>query len=705
MYLMRRTSSNEPRQRGSAVASLLPCTADRRGPQSGFPYRWKLLFTLLAPLFVSWATICYANDESSKETALSIRQQRALHLLNELERKFTTLANSLEATEPERAERLIRALQESKRLLLSDRMDSVTGLLLEDTVLALDQATDQQQELIQDLMALLEILLSEKKSWQEVEDEIRRLRVWRAEVNALLRAERQHRRDTHHLENRDQIMQDLDTQIAALESLIGRQEKLLEQTSAARDRGATQLNQIADAQRQLRGDTGQLLENIRESDQPGEATGDADQDDASATDPPPNTPTDDSAPSPPETAPSDDESTLPLPPGEAPPSAPSKPSLPPPAAPPLERAMEAQQRAEQRLDAVQSIQAEKEEQAALEALQEALQELKQQRSRIAELNPESFDPLAEAQRQTEEKTQRLAEDIQNSDPAGGSSSEGATAPGEQTPNGKSVQQAGRAMQQASEQLDQRQAGAAAESQDDAIQNLQEALRELEDRLAQLREEMQIEKLARLEARFAEMLARQQEISEQTSQLHLRRQEAKRLTRSDRLGLARIEFEETELVDMASAAHEVIVADGTSVVFPIIVEQMKESLISVVELLVAQRTTTYQPETEPQIEALQNEIEQTLEELIEALQRAQEQRSGGGGGAGGGGESGDAPLLPGSAELKLLRSAQNRVNQRTVSLQEVAGGEHSAELLSRQLSRLADQQEQIARMTEEMLQRP
>ena len=86
----------------------------------------------------------------------------------------------------------------------------------------------------------------------------------------------------------------------------------------------------------------------------------------------------------------------------------------------------------------------------------------------------------------------------------------------------------------------------------------------------------------------------------------------------------------------------IVEDGTSVVFPRIVSQLRNDLRGVADLLDHIRVDSY-------TQSVQHEIERTLQELIEALEQTQQQGGGGGGQGGGGGENNE-PLLPGWAEL-------------------------------------------------------
>ena len=144
----------------------------------------------------------------------------------------------------------------------------------------------------------------------------------------------------------------------------------------------------------------------------------------------------------------------------------------------------------------------------------------------------------------------------------------------------------------------------------------------------------------------------------------------------------------------------ILEDGTSTVFPHVVAQLREDLNSTSALLDARKTGAY-------TQALQREIEQTLKELIEALEEAQKQA-----------EEGDPPppgnppppsdqqppLLPDSAELKLLRSAQLRVNRRTKSFDDIRPDGDLDGVLKNEMAKIAAHQENVAEMTLEMVER-
>jgi hypothetical protein len=318
------------------------------------------------------------------------------------------------------------------------------------------------------------------------------------------------------------------------------------------------------------------------------------------------------------------------------------------------------------------------------------------------------DDIANQTGQLEQKMQKAGEQAASSQPGGqegGKSGGGKPQPGQQK-----VAQAQKSMQQASGGLRKQEPSDASRQQGKAIKELEEALQEIEERLNQLREETQIEKLARLEARFREMLATQQRLTGQTAVLEKKRIDAGgQLARSER-NVVRVigdderrmeaiksdtEAKDRGLAGKAQQALDIIIDDGTSVVFPDVVEQLRDDLISVGNLLADNLRTDQYTAT------LQKEIEITLEELIEALQQAQQQRQGSGGGGGGGQE----PLLPNSAELKLLRSAQMRINRRTVALDQARPKAGPLDdVLKGETRKIADRQSEIAEMTVRILER-
>ena len=111
-------------------------------------------------------------------------------------------------------------------------------------------------------------------------------------------------------------------------------------------------------------------------------------------------------------------------------------------------------------------------------------------------------------------------------------------------------------------------------------------------------------------------------------------------------------------------------------------------------------------TGPYTQALERDIEQTLEEIIAALERAQEQQEQQSQQSESQSQSQQQlqPLVPDSAELKLLKSAQLRVNKRTKSFDEARPDGPLDTEMKAQVTKIAKRQEDVARMTEEMIER-
>jgi hypothetical protein len=140
--------------------------------------------------------------------------------------------------------------------------------------------------------------------------------------------------------------------------------------------------------------------------------------------------------------------------------------------------------------------------------------------------------------------------------------------------------------------------------------------------------------------------------------------------------------------------ELIEEDGTTVSFPVVVEGMHESLVQIAGRIEKQ-------ETGETTQRMQKEVEKTLEELIEALKIA---KKGGGGGGGQGGGNCKPALLPNTAELKLLRQLQLRINRRTVDFQNGRPQGALDEPRQTEIQRIAGLQKNVASMVREIIGR-
>jgi hypothetical protein len=666
---------------------------------------------MLTCIGVAWALLTVASvgqepaapkpvaDTPAGSTPLGVRQQRVERMMEDLERKFRTLRQSIEKNEPDRAKRLEETYNKAKELLIQQRMGDITKLLDQAR---LDTATDGQKAILADIRTLLEILLDEKSDREKAREEFERLSQWKKDIENLISQERGEKRQSDKVADKEKSLADLQAKIQALEQAIAAQKGVITATDAARTEGIQGLGKITGQQAAAREKAEAVANQIAKD--AGDAKGPFEPEPA---------PKPVSEPEPKPESSSDKPPAESLPPTPAPPSpANNRPAEP--GEKPLKQAVENQKGAEGNLQQGKGKAAQQDEQKALANLEKALAELKNEHSRIASLPPEAFEQMAKKQDDIGNQTAKLEQKMQEAGQAGGGQSGEGTGGGKPQPGQQKVQQAQKAMQQASGGLRKQDPSDASRQQGKAIKELEDALQEIEERLAQLREETQLEKLAKLEARFREMLSVQQRISAQTQALDKKRTDnGGNLTRPDRLAVAALGGDESRMdpvldpmtkqvkLPMGLAGHaqqalDLIIDDGTSVVFPDVVEQLRDDLIGVGRLL------SDNTRTDQFTQSLQKEIETTLEELIEALQQAQSQKEGGGGGGGGGGEP---PLLPNSAELKLLRSAQLRINRRTSAIDAARPKEGPLdETLKDEALTIATRQSEIAEMTIKILER-
>ncbi len=746
--------------------------------------------------------------ESAGLTPLGIRQQRVERMMEEVERKFKRLAQTLQQTEPERAELLIAALQQAKQMLVQEKMAEITKLL-DGT--KLDAASTEQKLVMTDLRKLLAILTEEKNDREKIVDEYNRLQEWKKDIENLISEERGLKRESEKVGNKEQSLDALQKQIQTLEGILERERGIVKQTEQARAEGPLGLTPLAGDQKKLRGETEKLADEISKQGEDPTSTQSSEGESGEAK--PGEGKPDNGEPAegksgegkpgegkpgegkpgqgkpgegkpgegkpgegkpgegkpgegkpgegkpgegkpgegkpgegkpgegkpgevkpgegkpgegkpgegkPGEGSPSEGKPGEGAPGGESsggqPAGSPSgqgeKKRPPEPGERNLQQAAQHQKQAEADLAQGKGKAAQESEEKAVAELERALQDLKQEKQRIASLPPEAFDRMAGKQDDAAKKAGDLEQKMQQASAKGSQGGEGGEGGqggqggeggegGEQkqSPGQKSVQKAQQEMQQASGDLREKDPNNASRKQQKSIKELEKALQEIEERLAQLREDTQLEKLARLEARFREMLARQQQASAATADLHKRRDEMGELKRADRLLVGKVGVEEIALAESAQQAYDIIFDDGTSIVFVDVVGSLREDLFRVAEMLEQRQTDDY-------VQSQQKEIEITLQELIDALQQAQKQKeaqSGGGGGGGGGG--GNEPLLPGSAELKLLRAAQFRINRKTEAIDSARASKGELnQVLKEDLQTTSRRQSEIAEMTIRILER-
>jgi hypothetical protein len=263
---------------------------------------------------------------------------------------------------------------------------------------------------------------------------------------------------------------------------------------------------------------------------------------------------------------------------------------------------------------------------------------------------------------------------------------------EKGPKPKDVEDASQAQEEAAKQLEAAKPADAVKKQEEALKQLEKAQQELKDTLEQLRKEQQEEMLAALEARFRTMLAKQVEVSKATQ--HLTELGKEQWKRSDQLELGELSPKQREIGDEADKTLYILTEEGTTVAFPQIVRQIRDDARDTATRLAA-------ADAGAEVRGIQTGIEQALRELIDAVKKKQEENQSGKE-SGGEGQNSPQPLLPGSAELKLLRSCQARVNMATKALRvDSAKPSAKADEFQERIRKLAARQEEISKMAKEM----
>jgi len=284
------------------------------------------------------------------------------------------------------------------------------------------------------------------------------------------------------------------------------------------------------------------------------------------------------------------------------------------------------------------------------------------------------------QRQVEQKADALRRQMQ-----GRGEREGAS------PGARSMGEAAQEMRGAAERLGEGETRPAAELQESALEKMQSALTELEDTLRQIRREEVEETLAALEMRFRAMLEKERGVRDIVAGLAANPRG--QWSRVEQLRLTEAADIQTALAGECEAIERLLIDEGTTVILPELMKQLGADVRSVAARLsvgdLGQRT---QHELDAII-ALLTEILEAIETRWEQMQEAPPVP-----------ESADpqegVPLLPGSAELKLIRSSQLRINDRTRELS--SGADMAA--AAQELAELAARQRMLASLARRMNER-
>jgi hypothetical protein len=234
---------------------------------------------------------------------------------------------------------------------------------------------------------------------------------------------------------------------------------------------------------------------------------------------------------------------------------------------------------------------------------------------------------------------------------------------------KQIQDAEKYQERAEDNLRKDNRKDAPEDEQAALDKLNQAKKALEDLLRQLREEEIERLLARLEARCRLMLKMQIAVRDDTVALDkvIKDNPNSQPTRADQQASLQLSDREEEIVKEARAGLALLEAEGSAVAFAEVFSQVKGDMELVAEHL---RKT----DTGVVTVTIEDQIIDTLKEMIEALKKAQSDKKSQNGQSGQSGMQQPDRLLNLLAELKMVRSMQKRVNERT----EVYGKQYAGE---------------------------
>jgi len=256
-----------------------------------------------------------------------------------------------------------------------------------------------------------------------------------------------------------------------------------------------------------------------------------------------------------------------------------------------------------------------------------------------------------------------------------------------------VEEAQRRMEEARKKLDEAQREGAMKKQEEAIRELEQAKAELEEILRQLREEEMARLLEVLERRFTEMLRMQEAVYRDTKGLHGVPVASR--GKAEEIEAGRLSREEGLILVAADKALGILKEEGSAVAFPRTVEQMRDDIAQIVDLLAAVKVDELTL-------AVEEDVIAALKEMIEALQKAKkdlkdkkQRQSGQSGG------QDEQPLIDRIAELKMIRALQLRVNRRTRLINESVDVAADAESLE-MLKKLASTERDVFQITRDIV---
>jgi hypothetical protein len=564
--------------------------------------------------------LCYATALPAVAQPQSVgeKQQLANEAFEALTQRMQKLKVALQSSDPEKAQVIALGAKFIEEKALGLKMNEIKDLL-DDQLW--DDAIDTCKSVIKDLNTLIDLLLKGDTRIEDILKEIERLEKIKDKVDKLIKDQKQEKEASARAEDLSEHLKNLEKAKEDLKALIEDQKNLREEAnSSGLAVEPNKAKEMASQESGLKDRAEKLAEDLKKIEKDA-ADMQAKPSDGKPSDGKPS----DGKPSdgkPSDGKPSDGK------PSDGKPSD-GKPSDGKPSdGKPSNSA--AAGSASGDMGKAQSKLEDNKPESSLEDMEEALKKLEKAEKDLAnqideakrELQKLPFEKLANEQEKTKVDTDNLAKEMEKSE-----AGEEGKGPGKPTPGKQSVQQAVPKQKSAAGQLKEYKPGKAKQDQQDAQDKLEDAKKKLEEALAQLRQQLQDEVLRSLEERFADMLAKQKKISARTRVIERQRKEL--ATASGQLSgtlvkrIGTLATGEFELAAEAHASLKLLEEDGSTAVFPDFVIEVRDDLKKVGRRL--QKTTT-----NTATQAMQKEVEDMLEMLIDALRKQIEQNEQNGG---------------------------------------------------------------------------
>ena len=281
-----------------------------------------------------------------------------------------------------------------------------------------------------------------------------------------------------------------------------------------------------------------------------------------------------------------------------------------------------------------------------------LNKLAELERRIAEKLKETSDKQAKKQGDLADRMKKLADDMAK--------------PTDKSPDGmpgkQSMSKAGQSGKSAQGKLSQSKSDDANKDQQEAQKKMEEAKQQLDEAIAKAQQDEQEKTMTKIAEILQDMLTRQQVLTAKTGEVASKQGADGKFQRPEELELQNVSHDEGVLADDSKKVTKLLTDDKSTVIFPEIMKDIEGDLRDLQTMLDAKQVDEL-------TQAMQGNVERNLTQLLDALKKEmskkkQKPKQGGGGGGGGGGGKKD-PLVPPTAELKMLKFKEIGIENLTV----------------------------------------